>query len=377
MQVVATKPIARWQIWIGKWLGLLTLNAALLGITGACIYGQLLWQARKLDPQQQAVLRNEVLVARGAAKERSMAAEIEAETDRVLKERLAQNPVASVDVGEVRRQINEQIKAQFQVVPPGTYRTWEINLGFARHQLKGQPLFLRIKFNAADKSPTGTFVGLWQVGVPEKTKTWTSGPLSLAPDTFHEIQIDPDLYDSDGTLTIAFANLNETVLLFPLDDGMEVLYREGGFGLNFVRGLGIIFCWMALLSTIGLAAASFLSFPVASFVALAMLLVVFSSGTLASVVEQGTVMGADEETGVVGSSAIDFVAVPFFGAVLKVVKLAQDFSPVDALSTGRSISWSMLGRAFAQIVLLLGGVFGLFGVWVFSRRELATAQGTQ
>jgi hypothetical protein len=377
MQVVATKPIARWQIWIGKWLGLLTLNAALLTISGACIYGQLLWQARKLDPKQQAVLRNEVLVSRGAAKEKGFGAEIEVETDRVLKERLTRSPVAKVDVAEVRRQINEQIKAQYQVVPPGTLRTWEINLGFARHELRGQPLFLRVKFNAADKSPTGTFIGLWQVGIPKQTKTWTSGPLSLAHDTFHEIQIDPDLYDKDGTLTIAFVNLNETALLFPLDDGMEVLYREGGFGLNFIRGLGIIFCWVSLLAALGLAAASFLSFPVASFVALATLLVVFSSGTLASVVEEGTVMGANEETGKVGGSIVDVVAVPFFGAVLKVVKLAQGFSPVDALSTGRSIPWSMLGQAFAQIVLLLGGMFAMFGIWVFGRRELATAQGTQ
>jgi len=134
---------------------------------------------------------------------------------------------------------------------------------------------------------------------------------------------------------------------------------------------------VALLATIGLSAASFLSFPVASFVALAMLLVVFSSGTLATVVEQGTVMGADEGTGIVGSSVVDFVAVPLFRAILNIVKLAQDFSPVDSLSTGRVISWATVGQAFAQIVLVLGGVFGVFGIWVFSRRELATAQGTQ
>ncbi|HEY0454947.1 MAG TPA: hypothetical protein VGE41_01130, partial [Verrucomicrobiae bacterium] len=29
MQMVAVKPIARWQIWLGKWLGLVGLNAAL------------------------------------------------------------------------------------------------------------------------------------------------------------------------------------------------------------------------------------------------------------------------------------------------------------------------------------------------------------
>ena len=122
MQVVATKPIARWQIWLGKWMGLLSLNAALLAIAGTCIYGQLIYQARKLNPAQQAVLRNEVLVARGVAREKSYADEIEAETTRVLQERLAQTRVAQVDVKEVRNQIREQIKAEIQVVPPGTYR---------------------------------------------------------------------------------------------------------------------------------------------------------------------------------------------------------------------------------------------------------------
>src|SRR5579859_7596765 len=45
MQVIATKPIARWQIWLGKWLGIVTLNAALLAISGACVYGLLEFRA--------------------------------------------------------------------------------------------------------------------------------------------------------------------------------------------------------------------------------------------------------------------------------------------------------------------------------------------
>src|SRR5881396_2399154 len=34
MQMVAVKPIARWQIWLGKWLGIVALNAALLLVAG-------------------------------------------------------------------------------------------------------------------------------------------------------------------------------------------------------------------------------------------------------------------------------------------------------------------------------------------------------
>jgi len=376
MQVVATKPIARWQIWIGKWLGLLSLNAALLAIAGTVIYGQLMWQSRKLDDKQQQVLRNEVLVARGVAREKSVEAEIDAESKRILQERLANNPVSKADLGEVMRQIREGLKAEVQSVPAGYQRTWKIDLGVARHWLKGQPLFLRVKFNAALKSPTGTFATLWRVGAPDKPGWQSDGYLRLAPDTFHEIQVAPDLYDANGTLTIMMANPNPTTLIFPMEDGMEVLYREGGFGLNFIRGLGIIFCWMALFTTLGLAAASFLSFPVAAFASLAALAMSLSTGTLASAVEQGTVMGGNEETGQVGSSIIDGVAIPTFKGMLKLINLAKDFSPIDSLSTGRSIPWPTLATAFGQIVLVLGGVWVVLGVWTFSRRELAMAQGT-
>ena len=64
MQVVATKPIARWQIWLGKWLGIVSLNAALLALSGACVYGLLQWRAARLPAAEQKVLRE--AGARGA-----------------------------------------------------------------------------------------------------------------------------------------------------------------------------------------------------------------------------------------------------------------------------------------------------------------------
>src|ERR1019366_6859941 len=84
IQVVATKPVARWQIWIGKWLGIISLNAALLAISGACVYGLLQWRAGHLPAAEQTVLREEVLVARGSARPQNPVAEIDAETRQVL-----------------------------------------------------------------------------------------------------------------------------------------------------------------------------------------------------------------------------------------------------------------------------------------------------
>ncbi|HZL43473.1 MAG TPA: hypothetical protein VFD66_09360, partial [Verrucomicrobiae bacterium] len=297
IQVVAVKPVGRWQIWLGKWLGIVALNAALLAIAGGSVYGLLLWRARQLPAQEQKTLAKEVLIARGSIKPPDFQREIEAETDRVLEERRQKSNSGPVNWREVRLEIREQIKARFQLVPPSSMRQWRIQLGVLKSLLRDQPLQLRIKFNAADKSPSGTFVGLWQIGVPQKTAFWRSDPMSLAPDTFHEFEIPRNLFDQDGVLTISFANDNNTVLLFPLGTGIEVLYREGGFGLNFARGLGILFCWMSLLAAIGLTAASFLSFPVAAFFSLGLLTVALSSGTLSTVVSEGTVAGSNPESG--------------------------------------------------------------------------------
>jgi hypothetical protein len=373
VQVVAIKPVARWQIWLGKWLGIMSLNAALLALSGASVYGLLQWRATRLPADQQKILRNEVLVARGSAKPPGLDKEIQEETDRLLRERLQKNPDSRADVVEARKQILEQVKAEYQIVPPGYMHIWQLDLGGPNQVARGQTVFLRLKFNAADKSTSGTFDGRVRVGVPRETPLWHSDVMSLAPDTFHEFEV-PANFDDKGVLTVTFLNANNTALLFPLEDGMEVLYRQGGFGPNFIRGLGIIFCWMALLATLGLASASFLSFPVAAFLALGVLTLALSSGTMSNAVSEGTLMGYNSETGRSGHSPADVVAIPVFKAVLELINLAKDFSPIDALSTGRSVTWGELGRAFGQIVLLLSGSIGLIGILIFSRRELATAQ---
>ena len=85
-------------------------------------------------------------------------------------------------------------------------------------------------------------------------------------------------------------------------------------------------------------------------------------------------MGANHETGESVSTLADKVLLPVFSGALKIINLAKDFSPIDSLSTGRSITWAQLAQAFGQIVLLLGGLIGGIGILIFNRRELATAQ---
>ena len=371
MQMVAVKPIARWQIWLGKWLGIVTLDAVLLAFSGACVAGLLQWRAGQLPKAQQDILRREVLVARGSLRETPP--DIQGEVERILQQRL-QETEGRVDLKTVRSQIRDQVLAANQVVPPNMLRRWKIDLGLRRFTLKDEPLFLRIKFYAAQTNATGTYLGIWEVGPPD-TAGRGRAVQSLSAATFHEFKIPPNLFDAQGVLTIDFQNRNDQALLFPLEDGFEVLYREGGFALNFARGLGIILCWLALLASLGLAAASLLSFPVAAFASASLLLVGLSSGTLAGAVQSGTITTVNEETGAASRSVLDYVLIPFFKVLLRVLELVQSFSPVDALSTGRSIPWGTLGLAALQVVVVLGGALAVVGILIFNRRELATAQG--
>lgn len=375
MQVVAVKPIARWQIWLGKWLGIVMLNAALLALSGLSVYGLLQWRAHGLPAEQRKILRTEIFTARAGLKEPMPNLE---EVVNLEISKIADFTSMSAEQQEqTRQQLRERVRAFYQVVLPGHYRRWILDFGFRKHLIGDQPLFLRVKFHVAQTNLTGQYVGLWRVGTYENPIA-VSLPQSLSASTFHELTLDGGsrFLDENGRLIINFENRNDTALMFPLDDGMEVLYREGGFGLNFARGLAVILCWLALLAAIGLAAASLLSFPVAAFFSVSLLVIALSSGTLASVVSEGTVIGADHESGGASSTALDTALIPLFKSILAVVRLVEMFSPVEALSSGRSITWGELGRALAQVVLLLGGLFALTGIAIFTRRELATAQGT-
>ncbi len=372
LQVVAAKPVARWQIWVGKWLGIVGLNTLLLGVSAAIVFVQIQWRAQKLPEPQQEILRSEVFVARGSVKE--PIPDVEEGVEKLLQERLKNETVAAMDRQEVRKILREQLKAQLQVVPPGYQRVWNLELGAEKEKLRGQPLFLRVKFFSADRSPSGTFMGMWDIGDPASPKHYREVK-SQAPETFHEFYIPGDLFNEQGTLTVTFVNQNEVALLFPLEDGMELLYREGGFGLNFCRGVGIVLCWLGLLACVGLAAGSFLSFPVAAFVSLGVLIVAFSTGTMSQVIEQGTVGEVNHETGVADSpSVFDSVAVGAFKVMFRTVNLVRGFSPIDSLSTGRSITWGQLGAAVFQILVVMGGVFAAIGITALTRRELATGQ---
>src|SRR5437764_5077427 len=136
MQMVAVKPIARWQIWLGKWLGLVALNAALLLVAGSSVFVLMKWRASRLPPEQQRVLRNEIFVARASLKEATP--DIDGMAEAEFKQIMSKQAVPPEDQEKVRSQLRERVLAREQIVPPGYMRRWTLDLGLQKNKLRDQ-----------------------------------------------------------------------------------------------------------------------------------------------------------------------------------------------------------------------------------------------
>ncbi len=368
MQMIAVKPIARWQIWLGKWLGITTLNAGLLLVCGSLVLGILYSESGDLSDSERALLKQKVLVARGGLKEPPP--DLSADVERIFQERLTRDGVADLDREYVREKVKEEVWAVNQIVKPNHLRQWKIDFSWRHRLVKDKPLHLRVKFYAAQASRSGNYPTLWIVGDPNTGMFWRQ-ELDLSPVGFHEVSVPSGLISPDGILHVECRNYTEASLIFPVEEDLEVLFPDGSFLVNFARALAVILLWLSLLAALGLSAASILSFPVASFFVFALLTMVFSSNLFSSIVAEGTISAIDEETGEATWTHLDWLLVPTFAAILEVVESVKAISPIEALAAGRSIPIDQLLAVFLKLGILMGFPIAGTGMYLLHRNELA------
>ena len=66
----------------------------------------------------------------------------------------------------------------------------------------------------------------------------------------------------------------------------------------------------------------------------------------------------------------------FINYIVNVTNSVWDYSPVDNLSSGRTITWTSLFWAFIGIILFMSGLISAFGSLMFTRKELALPNPT-
>lgn len=386
IHLVLTKPVARFQVLLGKWLGVMALNFVLVTLCAISIYAfarlikaqkvgferdrinlnDVIWTARAaaqpIKPEEEWRQRaaQEVidLAKSGAIAETGMKAADEAMRANAFKERLnqAENDWRMIADGQYRDFRFERL------IPPGS----DDEAMQIRFKARGLPLplmeILYCQWEFVD--PT--------TGYPITPAIVTEERAAQR----HQFLIRGKQLIKDGKAVLRVTNPlspNDPVKIFFADNNsLEILYKVDTFEANFVRAVTLIFLQLAFLAAMGLFFSTFVSFPVACLCTFTVYLIgVAHPFWMESIGANMQMFDADVDPyGRFGPFVRQYFLVPF----LHVFPDFVAFSGGGKLVDGEVISYTLLGQGFGRMLAFSGVVLLTVGWFIFSRREIAAVQ---
>lgn len=401
-----TKPVHRGEYLLGKWLGITLLNLLLLSVACAGIYAftMLLAAQPARDAEDRLAVQSEVLVARKSVDPIAPnPAELAAMYDELLERLREEEPERYGMPGDTAHElspadtadIQQKVMLRWFSIPNQSSKTYRFT-GLNDAKQYDQPLQLRFKPKLAGSSLDGfVFIGLRINGryYQQPGITTAQGLLKLAEGNFHTLNIDPAVLDENGNMDVEVYNptpggVQQPALNFNPKDGIEVLYRVSDFEGNLVRSVGVIWLRLMFLAMLGLAAGTYLGFPVATLVCL---LVYFTAAGNAYLTESLQYYAAFPNQALplwdkvlwliakAGSLIGEGKYYDVFKMLIKLigsgfVAIAPSFGDLNAtplVSDGRLVPTEMVVRAFVWSGVIWTGLTGFIGWMIFRGRELA------
>jgi len=368
---VVTKPIRRYQIILGKVLGVIVLDIALLTLFAGIVYGVTILIPRFVNAtdEERLAARNEFYTARASLVPPviDVQKEVAELYGKLLKNDQLDVIYPNMTREEVLKQLTNRKRLEKRAAAVGQMLVWEF------HNVKpldpNQSLFVRFKYDVSVTPPDEQVYGDWRIGDQRQlqqgaqaqlqTPIWRQTRKDIVR-KFHELEAPASVVAKDGYLAVGFYNppLNETVVLFPVEDGLEVLYKADTFTGNFVRAALLILCRLVFLACLGALAASFLSFPVA----ILFCLVIFLTGTTSGfIVESFGYM----------SENVSRIYMYTVQGVIQLLPQFDKYNPTKFLVPARLMTWGFLGEVVLIMVLVKALLLLVLALVIFSFRELA------
>ena len=364
---IVTKPIRRYQIVLGKLLGVIVLDIALLVIFAGIIYGVTALMPRVLDatPEELRAVKNEFYTARASL----VPPDIDVQDEvRELYDKLKANDQLDVIYShltpeEILRELTNRLKLEKRAAALGQVLVWE----FADVRPEDPNLFIRFKYDVSTTPPDEHVYGEWRIGDLRGLRDGTEVDTPVWRETrrdpvrkFREIEVPASVVANDGYLAVGFLNptFNDTVVFFPIEDGLEVLYKADTFTGNFMRAALVVLSRLIFLACLGVLAASFLSFPVA----ILFCLVIFTTGAASTfIIDSFGYMSKN-------------VGQVYFYTIQSVIRLLPQFdkySPTQFLVPARLITWAFIGRMAFGMLAVKAALLLVLALIIFTFRELA------
>ena len=363
---VITKPIRRFQLLFGKLLGVILLDAALLVLFSAIIYAITIYIPKyfRASEADLAQLDNEFYTARGSLipAEVDVTREVLESYEKLKKSRRLPEGVPR---DKIIARLTEDEKRWKRAAVPGQQLIWEFQN--VKPLDPNQSLFIRFKYDVSVNPPDLNVYGTWTVGDYRQIKYGTKIETPIydrlhthSIRTFHEIEVPANVVAEDGYLAVGFRNvpLNNTVVIFPPEDGLEVLYQADTFTGNFIRAVLLILFRLIFLACLGILASTFLSFPVA----ILLCLVIFFTATVS-----GFCLESFDFLGENLSWVYSYTIRP----IILFLPQFDKFNPAKFLVPARLLSWSLLAKVAGLMICIKALLLLLLALLIFSFREIA------
>ncbi|MGH7242671.1 MAG: hypothetical protein ACREJD_04575 [Phycisphaerales bacterium] len=386
-----TKPVAAWQYVLGKWLGVVTLSAILLSVTGGAVY--LFTEYLRSGPAQgeseaflttdgsvmsadRRVLETQVLTARvtvypepPALDEKAINESVDA---RIVAEQHNRQNFGSdpADREGVRADLLRSIYTEARSIEPGRDRVFAF-AGLEGAKERGVPIILRFRPESGSNRPdlqyTLTFLF---------PANGTSAIEKVALAQSHTITLSPSVINDQGMLIVSIVNgdffnriPNPGGTYFAVD-ALEVSYAAGSYRVNFFRVFAVLWLKTAFIAMAGVCAATFLSFSVATLTAFGIFLVAESARFITDALDNWNI--TDNK----GND------IPFFWVIDRIAtgvstpfKFYADLRPAQRLVDGVLLPWSSVATGGILLIVLILFLFAV-GSLIFRSRELAIYSGT-
>ncbi len=364
--LVTTKPIRRYEVLLGKYLGVVILDGLLLAVFSGIVYGlTCILPILDESPEGQVYqARQEFFTSRAILTPMINEQEIE----RIVEERFAQLEKdgqfpENMTPERIRAELRGQERFRAKTAELGREKIWEFSGVKTRDS--DDYVFIRYKYRIAGDPLQDTTFGTWRAGDYRPLKMGEYPKTRIyaverkeATQVALEFAVPADCVAEDGYLALGFFNdpavNTQTIIL----EDIKVLYRTGSFLGNYLRVMGLLFVRLIFLAALGVSVSTWLSFPIGVLICL----VAYLTGMI-----NGFVVDSIQNLHAVLNVLYTFTIRP---AVWFLPKFDEQYNPTAYIVEAKSLGWGFLAQAwFSTAAISL--VLLVLGMWIFHQREIA------
>ena len=347
LALTRVKPLRPFELWLGKWLGIILLDAALLAAAGAATHLTLAIRSHRHAAATWSVTR---------VRHPPIMPTVREEAEMLLRN---YPPPPDVDPAVALRKFIEQVPERYRAISAGETVPWDFAL--ERPLPRDATLWLRMNFTADRVSRQEVTADCVLNG-----DNGSSTSFHIDDFTSSEFTIPVDASKLAGSTSIrldftyAPTMSDAGSLLVQPRRGIALLEPCGGFTGNLIRALLVELSILATLAALGVTFGMLFTFPVAAFCATGLLLSVFAS---AYAMEEA--IEPDEPPETIGARIAQETAI----VVTSAAKPLLDPHPLELLADGERVPSGELFASVGCNLVLTPLLLAAVGAFAFSRKE--------